>query len=76
MEVHNNLGKGFLEAVYQEALTLEFIKRGIPFEKEKRLNLHYKTEILEKFYKADFLCYGKIVVELKATNELVPECYA
>ncbi len=72
MEVHNELGFGFLEAVYQEALMLEFIKQGIPFEREKKLKLHYKDETLEKYYRPDFLCYDKIIIELKTCGELSP----
>ena len=70
MEVHKELGHGFLEAVYQEALAIEFQKQGIPFEKEKLLNIYYKDVKLNKHYSADFICYNNIVVELKAIKEL------
>lgn len=70
MEVHKELGHGFLEAVYQEALAIEFQKQGIPFEKEKLLNIYYKEVKLNKYYSADFICYNNIVVELKAIKEL------
>ena len=70
MEVYNQLGHGFLEAVYQEALEMEFLSRGIPFEREKLLTISYKGENLKQTYKADFVCYGKIIVELKAVSEL------
>ena len=70
MEVYNQLGHGFLEAVYQEALEKEFQLRGIPFEREKLLTIRYKGENLQQTYKADFVCYGKIIVELKAVSEL------
>ena len=70
MEVHKELGHGFLEAVYQEALAIEFQKQGIPFEKEKLLNIYYKEVKLNKYYSADFICYKNIVVELKAIKEL------
>lgn len=70
MEVYNQLGHGFLEAVYQEALEKEFQLRGIPFEREKLLTISYKGENLKQTYKADFVCYGKIIVELKAVGEL------
>ena len=70
MEVYNQLGHGFLEAVYQEALEREFLSRGIPFEREKLLTISYKGENLKQTYKADFVCYGKIIVELKAVSEL------
>ena len=70
MEVYNQLGHGFLEPVYQEALEKEFLLRGIPFEREKLLTISYKGEKLKQTYKADFVCYGKIIVELKAVSEL------
>ena len=70
MEVHKKLGCGYLEPVYQEALKYEFMDRGIPFEKEKVLNIKYKDRILEHNYKADFVCYDKIIVELKALPKL------
>ncbi|MEI6234838.1 MAG: GxxExxY protein [Planctomycetota bacterium] len=66
MDVFNTLGRGFLEAVYQEALAIEFTSRGIPFEPQKELSIRYKTHYLAKKYIADFFVYGKIVVELKA----------
>lgn len=66
MEVHSQLGHGFLEAVYQEALAAELVRRGIPFQREADLAIHYKGERLRCAYKADFACYGEIVVELKA----------
>lgn len=70
MEVHNQLGSGFLEAVYQEALEVEFTHRGIPYEREKELTISYKGEVLKQTYKADFVCYGKVIVELKAVSNL------
>ena len=70
MEDHKTLGCGFLEAVYQEALAIEFEKQKIPFVKEKKLLLFYKGIQLEKFFVADFVCYDKIVVELKALSAL------
>jgi GxxExxY protein len=70
MEVYNQLGHGFLEAVYQEALEKEFVIRGIPYEREKELLINYKGEVLKQSYKADFVCYGKMIVELKTVSEL------
>ena len=70
MNVYNALGHGFLEAVYQEALELEFIKRGIPYEREKELKIFYEGKDLRQTYKADFVCYGDIIVELKAVAHL------
>ena len=69
-KVYNNLGHGFLEAVYQEALEIEFQRQGIPFEREKELRILYDGVELKQTYKADFVCYGKIIVELKAVSEL------
>ena len=66
MHVYNVLGSGFLEAVYQEALAIEFAKRGIPFEREKELKVFYDGHELKQTYRADFVCYGDIILELKA----------
>lgn len=68
--VYNQLGFGFLEAVYQECLELEFIKRGIPYDREKELKINYDGIDLRQTYKADFVCYGEIIVELKAVSML------
>lgn len=73
MAVHNELGSAFLEPVYQEALALEFTKRGIPYSKEHRLEIYYKEALLEKKYYADFLCYNQLVVELKACSGLTDQ---
>lgn len=70
LEVYYKLGSGFGEPVYQEALAIEFTLRGIPFEREKWLEVNYKGHILEKKYKADFVCHGQIIVELKAIAQL------
>ena len=70
MEVHNELGHGFNEVVYQEALAREFNRQKIPFEAEKKLEIAYKGELLDKYYRADFICYGKIIIELKALTEI------
>ncbi len=70
LEVHRVLGRGFLEAVYQEALAREFILRGIPFKQEAELPIKYKDEPLNTWYKADFVCYNDITVELKALDNI------
>ena len=69
-DVYNKLGHGFLEAVYQEALEIEFQRRNIPYEREKELKIIYDGVELKQTYKADFVCYEKIIVELKAVSEL------
>ena len=69
-QVYNTLGHGFLEAVYQEALEIEFKKRGIPYEREKESKITYDGTELKQTYKADFVCFGKIIVELKAVSNL------
>ncbi|MBO4840500.1 MAG: GxxExxY protein [Bacteroidaceae bacterium] len=68
--VYNGLGPGFLEAVYQEALEIELQKQGVPFEREKELKIQYDGVELKQTYKADFVCFGKIIVELKAVSSL------
>lgn len=70
MRVYNVLESGFLEAVYQEALEIELDKRHIPYEKEKELDVYYDGIRLGKKYVADFVCYDKIILELKAVKEL------
>ena len=70
MAVYNELGPGFLEAVYHEALEIELTERGIPFESHKDLHIIYKGRTLKKEYEADFVCYGQIVVEIKAIDHL------
>ncbi len=72
MSVHNELGNGFLEAVFQEALEKEFQLRGIPFVRESELTILYKGQPLQKRYIADFICYNEIIVELKALSSLDP----
>lgn len=73
MEVHSNLGCGFLEPVYQEALAFEFQNREIPFEREKEFEIKYKGYAISKTYKVDFLCYEHIIVELKALSQLTSD---
>lgn len=73
MEVHNTLGQGFLESVYHEAMEIELRKRNIPFESKSKIRIQYKDVPMEHFYIADFVCYGKIIVELKAVSDILPE---
>jgi GxxExxY protein len=70
MAVHGELGHGFLEAVYQEALAIELTERGIRFVREKPLVIRYKGNQLSTRYDADFFCYDSIVLELKALSSL------
>ena len=70
IEVHRVMGHGFLEAVYQEALSIEFSLRHIPFKKEIDFPVYYKDLILSTAYRADFLCYDSVIVELKAMTQL------
>jgi GxxExxY protein len=70
MEVHRQLGCGFLEPVYQEALGIELGNRGIPFRREEKLALNYKGQRLETKYCVDFVCFESVVVELKALARL------
>ena len=72
-EVYREMGSGFLEAVYQECLALEFCRRKIPFAAQKDLPLVYKGERLQQIYRPDFVCFDKIIVEIKAAMALAPE---
>ncbi|MBN2175270.1 MAG: GxxExxY protein [Bacteroidales bacterium] len=73
MEVHNELGCGFLEAVYQEALGIVFMESGLPFVKEKVLDIQFRDRVLNKKYIADFICYDEVIVELKAAENLTDQ---
>lgn len=70
MEVHRELGRGFLEAVYRDSLELEFVYRKIPYQREVELPVYYKGQRLPATYRADFICYGNIIVEIKALARL------
>lgn len=72
-EVYKEKGNGFLEAVYQECLGIEFIDGSIPFEEKRRLNLTYKGRKLKQAYEPDFVCYNKIILEIKAVRNLTDE---
>ena len=76
LEVHKHLGGGFLEVVYGDALEIEFQERGIPYQREKELQIYYKDRVLPHYYKADFICFDSIVVELKAVENLTVESQA
>jgi GxxExxY protein len=70
MEVHRELGHGFLEAVYQDALAREFVARGIPYQAEVELPVSYKGQQLRCGYRADFICFETVRVETKALARL------
>jgi GxxExxY protein len=72
-EVYKEMGCGFLEAVYQECLEIELASQGIVFRPQAELALHYKGKTLKQLYVPDFICWEKIILEIKAVKELAPE---
>lgn len=70
MKVHRTLGAGFLEAVYEEALEKEFHIQNIPFKRQVKLSLYYDNELMKKQYRADFVCYDAIILEIKAVSQI------
>lgn len=70
MEVHRELKRGFLEAVYKDALKLEFANRMIPALSEVQLPVYYKGQLLPSFYRADFVCFESVIVEVKSVKQL------
>jgi GxxExxY protein len=70
MEIHKQLGHGFLEAVYQEAAVVEFPLKQIPFRREVSLPIKYKDILLPTHYRADFVCFSEIIVEFKALSRI------
>ena len=72
-EVYKEKGTGFLEAVYQECLAMEFASSAIPYEEKIDLELDYKGQALKQFYRPDFFCFGRIIVEIKAVKQLGDE---
>jgi len=70
MEVHRTLGHGFLEAVYHEALAVELAERSIPFRREAPFGVTYRGKLLPVTYRADFVCFDQVIVELKALTAL------
>jgi GxxExxY protein len=71
LEVHKILGHGFLEAVYHQSMAVEFASRNVQFARELALPVQYKGQLLLCFYKADFVCFSSVLVELKAVDTLV-----
>jgi len=76
MKVHRALGPGFLEAVYEEVVEKEFIVQKIPYKRQVKLELYYEGVQLKKQYRADFVCYDRIIVELKAVTKIPSVFYA
>ncbi len=76
MKVHRALGPGFLEAVYEEVVEKEFIVQNIPYKRQVKLDLYYEGVQLKKYYRADFVCYDSIIVELKAVTQIPSVLYA
>ena len=72
-EVYKEMGCGFLEAVYQECLEIELASQGILFRPQADLALRYKDKVLKQVYIPDFVCWEKIILEIKAVKELAPE---
>ena len=70
MEVHRELGPGFLEAVYQEALEIELREREMQFISQPQVKLHYKQFPMDKYYRPDFICFGTHIVEIKAESAM------
>jgi GxxExxY protein len=71
--VYRSMGPGFLEAVYQECLAIELSHRSIPFEQQKALTLAYQGQPLRQSYVTDFVCFGAIILEIKAVRAIAPE---
>ena len=71
MAVHRELGPGFLESAYGDALEIELSNRSIPFEREKLIHIYYKGVPIKTFYQADFVCYNNLIVELKTVDQIL-----
>ena len=72
-EVYRTIGCGFLESVYQECLEIEFAEKGIPYVAQHKLDLYYKGHRLTQTYRPDFVCFDKIIVEIKALSKITGE---
>jgi GxxExxY protein len=70
MEVHKELGCGFLEPVYQEALETELENQGLPYKSQSVIDIYYKQKLLEKKYQPDFICFNEVIIEIKALEQL------
>ena len=69
-EVYKEIGPGFLESVYQECLEMELKKQNIPFKSQSEINIYYKETLLNLYFKADFICYDSILLELKSVKKI------
>ena len=76
IKVHRTLGSGFLETLYEEVLEKEFVSQNIPYKRQVQLDLYYEGVQLKKYYRADFVCYDSIVVELKVVAYIPSLFYA
>jgi GxxExxY protein len=72
-DVHNELGNGFLESVYEEAFAIIMDEKNIPYDRQTQLNIFFRGRELEKYFIADFICYNSIIVEIKACDTLRSE---
>ncbi len=70
IEVHREMGCGFLEAVYQEILGMEFVSQEIPYKAQPAIEIFYKGRLLEKKYQPDFICFDEVIIEIKALGQL------
>lgn len=73
MDLYNELGFGYSKPIYQECMSIVCSEKGIPWEREKLLKMYFHDKELNKTYKADFVCFGDIIVELKAVSELTKD---
>jgi GxxExxY protein len=72
-DVYRELGSGFLESVYQECLEREFVLTGIPFEAQKELPIYFRGQRINQHFRADFICFDSVIIEIKAVREIAPE---
>ncbi len=75
MEVQKTLGFGFSEAIYKDAIEIEFDEIGLPYFKERELEVEYKGKKLKHKFFADFFCYDKVIVEIKSTDKGITDDY-
>lgn len=71
MRVHSEMGRGFLESVYSDAMAVELAERGVAFVREKSIRVHYRGHLLPSCFRADFICQDSLLLELKAADRLI-----